>query len=213
MTSELRAPELRVPAAGRQPALILRPWQAADMPALVAEMGREYPAAGLCSGAAGWSSQAPLPAGAQRWTGPVDDSDAAHWLEGQDRGWQAWDWLSFAVIADDAGELTGPAGHIGLENRSAGGPVGDLETAELHYWTATAARGLGIAPAAVTAVTDWVAGAQRGTALREIMIVHDLDNPASCRVAEKAGYPFHLLSPAQPPLWFTDGHIHLRPLA
>ncbi len=37
-----------------------------------------------------------------------------------------------------------------------------------------------------------------------------LDNPASCRVADKAGYPFKEVSPAQPPLWYKDGHIHLR---
>jgi hypothetical protein len=40
------------------------------------------------------------------------------------------------------------------------------------------------------------------------LLVHDLDNLASCRVAGKSGYPFRELSPAKPPLWFTDGHIH-----
>jgi hypothetical protein len=34
MTDGLRFPELRVPAVSRQPALILRPWQAADIPVL-----------------------------------------------------------------------------------------------------------------------------------------------------------------------------------
>jgi hypothetical protein len=29
-------------------------------------------------------------------------------------------------------------------------------------------------------------------------------------VAEKAGYPFQKLSPANPPHWFEDGHIHMR---
>jgi RimJ/RimL family protein N-acetyltransferase len=42
------------------------------------------------------------------------------------------------------------------------------------------------------------------------MLVHDVRNPASCRVAEKAGYTFRQLSPANPPHWFTDGHIHMR---
>jgi hypothetical protein len=40
-------------------------------------------------------------------------------------------------------------------------------------------------------------------------LVHDLDNPVSCRVAAKSGYPFERLNPANPPLWFTDGHIHV----
>jgi len=59
-------------------------------------------------------------------------------------------------------------------------------------------------------VTDWVFDAFAGASLRQIMLVHDVDNPASCRVAEKAGYPFRELSPANPPHWFTDGHIHMR---
>ena len=42
------------------------------------------------------------------------------------------------------------------------------------------------------------------------MLVHDVDSPASCRVAEKARYPFRELSPANPPHWFIDGHIHIR---
>ena len=73
-----------------------------------------------------------------------------------------------------------------------------------------AARGRGVAPAAVKAVTDWVFDAFAGASLRQIMLVHDVGNPASCRVAEKARYPFRELSPANPPHWFTDGHIHLR---
>jgi hypothetical protein len=73
-----------------------------------------------------------------------------------------------------------------------------------------AARGRGIAPAAVRAVTAWVFDAFAGTSLRQIMLVHDVGNPASCRVAQKAGYPFRELSPANPPRWLTDGHIHMR---
>jgi hypothetical protein len=41
------------------------------------------------------------------------------------------------------------------------------------------------------------------------MLVHDVDNHASCRVAAKSGYPFRKLSPPKPPCWFTAGHIHL----
>jgi RimJ/RimL family protein N-acetyltransferase len=59
-------------------------------------------------------------------------------------------------------------------------------------------------------VTDWVFDSFAGASLRQIMLVHDVGNPASCRVAEKAGYPFRELSPANPPHWFTDGHIHMR---
>lgn len=203
------ATELRVPAWGRRGALLLRPWLAADMPALVAEMGREYPTAGLASRADASRRPTALPGGAQRWTGPTDERDAAEWLAGQDRGWRDADWLTFAVLEADACTGYALAGHVALENRLDGGRVGERETGEIHYWTAVAARGRGVAPAAARAVTDWAFDAFGASSLRQIMIVHDLDNPASCRVAEKAGYPFREVSPARPPLWFTDGHIHL----
>ena len=150
------------------------------------------------------------PGGAQRRAGPADERDAARWLASQDRGWHDGDRLSFAVLeADDAGGCV-LAGNVGLKNREETGRIGERETAEIGYWTAVAARGRGVAPAAVRAVTGWVFDAFAGASLRQIMLVHDLGNPASCRVAEKAGYPFRELSPANPPHWFTYGHIHMR---
>jgi RimJ/RimL family protein N-acetyltransferase len=203
------ATELHVPAAGRRAALLLRPWQAADMPALVAQMRSEYPVAGLASRADARPGQTALPEGAQRWTGPTDEHEADQWLAGQDRGWRDGDWLTFAVLEVGGGGHV-LAGHVAFENRLDGGRIGERETGEIHYWTAPAARGRGVAPAAVLAVTDWVVDAFGASSLRQIMAVHDIDNPASCRVAEKAGYPFEMFSPANPPLWFTDGHIHMR---
>jgi RimJ/RimL family protein N-acetyltransferase len=209
VTDGLGFPELRVPAASRQPALVLRPWRAADIPALAAEMSRDYLLGGMWSRPGERAFRTVLRGGAQR-TGPMDESDATRWLTSQDHGWHDGDRLCFAVLeADDAGGRV-LAGNVGLKNREETGRIGERETAEIGYWTAVAARGRGIAPAAVRAVTDWVFDAFAGTSLRQIMLVHDLDNPASCRVAEKAGYPFRELSPANPPHWFTDGHIHIR---
>lgn len=200
------AVELRVPAAERRPALLVRPWLAADMPALVAEMGREYPT-GPTGGL--WPNPDTRP-DRGRWTGPRDEQEAAEWLAGQDRGWANGDWLTFAVLAAEPDGGHRLAGHVSLKNREAGGPIGQKETAEIGYWTAVGARGRGVAPAAVRAVTEWAFAAFGAASLRQIMLVHDVDNPASCRVAAKAGYPFREFSPAKPPLWFTDGHIHLR---
>jgi RimJ/RimL family protein N-acetyltransferase len=147
-----------------------------------------------------------LPGGAARRTGAAEERDAAWWLASQDRGWRDGDRLSFAVLeADDAGGCV-LAGNVGLKNREETGRVGERETAEIGYWTAVAARGRGIAPAAVRAVTDWVFDAFARARLRQIMLVHDVGNPASCRVAEKARYPFRELSPANRPHWLTDGH-------
>jgi RimJ/RimL family protein N-acetyltransferase len=209
--------ELRVPAAGGRGALLLRPWLAEDMPALLAEMGREYPDRGL------WGHPEHAWAGDPAWTGPRNEEQADYWLAGQDHGWRDGDWLTFAVLeaagADGLAEAApsagyGLAGHVALKNREAGGRVGEKETAEIGYWTAAGSRGRGIAPAAVQAVTTWafatLGSAPDGSGMRQIMLVHDLDNPASCRVAEKAAYPFREISPAKPPLWFTDSHIHLR---
>jgi RimJ/RimL family protein N-acetyltransferase len=205
-----RFPELCVPTVSRQPALILRPWRAADIPALAAEMSREYPIGGMWSRPDERLVRTALPGGAERRAGLADERDAARWLASQDRGWRDGDRLSFAVLeADDVGGCV-LAGNVGLKNREEAGRIGERETAEIGYWTAVAARGRGIAPAAVRAVTDWVFNAFAGASLRQIMLVHDVGNPASCRVAEKARYPFLELSPANPPHWLTDGHIHMR---
>jgi RimJ/RimL family protein N-acetyltransferase len=210
MTDGPRFPELRVPAVSGRPALILRPWRAADIPALAAEMSREYPTAGMWSRPSERPVRTALPGGAERRTGPAGERDAARWLASQDCGWRDGGRLSFAVLeADDAGGCV-LAGNVGLKNREEAGRIGERESAEIGYWTAVAARGRGVAPAAVRAVTDWVFDAFAGASLRQIMLVHDVGNPASCRVAEKAGYPFRERSPANPPHWLTDGHIHLR---
>jgi RimJ/RimL family protein N-acetyltransferase len=209
MTDRLRFLELCVPVASRQPALILRPWRAADLPALAAEMSREYPTGGMWSRPDERPFMAVPPGGAER-TEPMAERGAARWLASQDRGWRDGDRLCFAVL--EAGEAGGCvlAGNVGLKNREETGRIGERETAEIGYWTAVAARGRGVAPAAVRAVTDWVFDAFGGASLRQIMLVHDAGNPASCRVAEKAGYPFLELSPADPPHWLADGTIHMR---
>jgi RimJ/RimL family protein N-acetyltransferase len=209
MTEGLRFPEPCVPAVSRQRALVLRPWRAADLPALAAEMSRDYLLGGMWSRPDERPFRTVLRGGAER-TGPMGERDAARWLASQERGWHDGDRLCFAVLAaDDAGGCV-VAGNVGLKNREETGRIGERETAEIGYWTAVAARGHGIAPAAVRTVTDWVFDTFARTSLRQVMLVHDVGNPASCRVADKAGYPFRELSLANPPHWFTDGHIHLR---
>ena len=86
MTDGLGFPELCVPAVSRQPALILRPWRAADIPALVAEMSREYPTAGMWPGPDECPVRTALPGGTERRAGLAGERDAARWLGSQDRG-------------------------------------------------------------------------------------------------------------------------------
>ena len=190
---------LETVADGDLQALRVRPWLAADMPDLLAAMALEYPKRGL------WSHPDVDVPGPQRWSGPRNDEEAALWLSGQDRGWECGDWLTFAVILVTHNRAVG---HVALKNRD-GGKVGIGARGEISYWTAADARGRGIAPAAVRAVTAWAFTSFGTDRLPGIMLVHDVDNPESCNVAAKSGYPFHELSPSNPPHWSTDGHIHL----
>jgi RimJ/RimL family protein N-acetyltransferase len=188
---------LAVAAEGRRPALLLRPWQVADMPGLLAAMDRDYPSQGL------WPHP-DLDVGPGRWTGPRDDHEAAVWLSGQDRGWRTGDWLTLAVLGQQGRVL----GQVGLTNRT-GGLVGNGGFGEIHYWTAAEARGLGIAPSAVRTMTQWAFECFASGGLPLIMLVHDVDNLASCRVAGKSGYRLWEISPANPPFWSTSGHVHV----
>src|SRR5258708_39377460 len=98
MTDGLRFAELCVPAVSRQPALILRPWRAADIPALAAEMSRDYLLGGMWSRPDERPIRTALPGGAERRTGPSDERDAARWLASQDRSWRGGDRLSFGGL-------------------------------------------------------------------------------------------------------------------
>ena len=65
----------------------------------------------------------------------------------------------------------------------------DLEQsdAEIGYWTAPAARGRGVAPLAVDAACRWAFGA---LPVDRIELCHAVENAASGRVAEKAGFTY-----------------------
>ncbi|MFF3099024.1 GNAT family N-acetyltransferase [Streptomyces cyaneofuscatus] len=84
------------------------------------------------------------------------------------------------------------------------------ERAEVGYWTAARARGRGVAPRALEALTDWAFTAFAGEGLVRLELLHQVDNVASCRVAEKAGYAFAELLSALPPEFPLDGHLHVR---
>lgn len=58
--------------------------------------------------------------------------------------------------------------------------------AEVAYWTVPAARGRGLAPRALAAASGWAFDA----GFRRLELEHSTRNPASCRVAEKAGFPW-----------------------
>ncbi|MFD9706143.1 GNAT family N-acetyltransferase [Lentzea sp. NPDC059081] len=80
---------LSVPAAGPAPALLLRPWRAGDLPALVAAH-RD-------------------PVLRRRVSVPLTgEAEARRWLDEQAAGWAAATRFSFAVVAEDGP----PLGHV-----------------------------------------------------------------------------------------------------
>ncbi|MFJ8039260.1 GNAT family N-acetyltransferase [Kitasatospora sp. NPDC096147] len=153
-------PVLDLPPAG--PAVLggpeLRPWRATDAAALLAA-GRD-------------------PAIRQWNLFEVATADEARGriARMQDR-WQAGTGAVWAIA--DGPEVLGLIGCNDLEL--------DHGTAELVYWLLPAARGRGLAVAAVRRVTRW---AVQEYGLHRLRLCHSTANPASCRVAEKAGYSF-----------------------
>ncbi|MCP3757662.1 GNAT family N-acetyltransferase [Streptomyces sp. TBY4] len=178
---------LHAAATPAAPALVLRPWRAEDVAALV-EAYRD-----------------PV---LRRWaSAPVQSEDEGlRWVRAQEAGWAAGTRMGFAVL--EAAPDGGPprlVGGVVLKRAGSGRP-----SAEVGYWTAARARGWGVAPRALGALTDWAFAAFRRDGLERLELLHQVDNPASCRVAEKSGYPFDTVLPSLPPAHPLDGHLHLR---
>jgi RimJ/RimL family protein N-acetyltransferase len=182
------ATRLAVPATSSAPALVLRPWQAADVPALVDLIGDEA---------------------LRRWTRwDVEDAPGAvRWVQAQRRGWAAGDRFAFAVVEADTAGARGerPVGHVVLKR-----PVPGAASAEVGYWTVARARGRGVAPRALETLTDWAFTAFAGDGLVRLELRHQVDNAASCRVAQKCGYDLTTLLPPALPAFPLDGHVHER---
>ncbi len=89
--------------------------------------------------------------------------------------WGEGDHASFAVVS-------GPVllGSVSLHSIDL--PQGD---AEIGYWTVAAARGRGVAARATVAVCSWAFATLE---LDRIQLFHAVENPASGRVAAKAGF-------------------------
>ncbi|WP_225825837.1 GNAT family N-acetyltransferase [Streptomyces naphthomycinicus] len=97
-----------------------------------------------------------------------------------------------------------PVGLAGLNDVDLAGG-----TAEVVYWVLPEARGGGIAVAAARRLSRW---ALDDLGLHRLTLCHSTANPASCRVAEKAGYAAE--GTRRSSLLHTDGwhdqHVHAR---
>jgi RimJ/RimL family protein N-acetyltransferase len=90
--------------------------------------------------------------------------------------WQA-ELSAIWAIARPGGEAKGLIGWGDIDLR--GG------SAEIVYWLLPAARGGGVAVEAAERVSHW---ALNDLGLHRLRLCHSVANPASCRVAGKAGY-------------------------
>ncbi|MDG4791397.1 GNAT family N-acetyltransferase [Micromonospora sp. WMMD1102] len=174
---------LRAEPTTSVPALLLRPWNGADAEPLV-EAYRDPTL--------------------RRWTRlPVESSeDALRWLAVQRNGWADGSRLSFAVVAEQPDGSDRLLGNVVV--KTPGQVVG---LPEVGYWTAAYARGRGVASRALDVLSGW---AFDTLGVDRLALLHQVDNSASCRVAEKTGYRFDRTLPARPP-FPRDGHLHLRP--
>ncbi|MZF52724.1 GNAT family N-acetyltransferase [Streptomyces sp. SID5594] len=108
---------------------------------------------------------------------PVSDrADALAWIADRARERGARTGYSWAVVGEE-GEAIGCVA-VRAVNRA-------HDTGWVSYWTTEAARGRGVAPAGVRAVARWAFGE---LGLYRLELGHRTDNPASCRVAVRAGF-------------------------
>ncbi|RAJ77004.1 RimJ/RimL family protein N-acetyltransferase [Streptomyces sp. PsTaAH-137] len=135
-----------------------------------------------------------------------NDSDGTRWVQAQQQGWAAGDRFGFAVLETQPGSVRAQlVGNVVLKKVTSEEPA-----AEVGYWTAAHARGRGVAARALEALTNWAFDAFEADGLERLDLLHQVDNLASCRVAQKSRYVFDTLLPAAPPSFPRDGHLHIR---
>ena len=121
---------------------------------------------------------------------PVPPGFARSWLAAYENARREGSREAFAIVDDD-GAFLGIAVAPRIDK--------DTRTAELGYVLAPAARGRGVATEALRRLSDW-AFAELGMERLELLI--SVDNPASKRVAERAGY---VCEGVLRSLWFKQG--------
>jgi RimJ/RimL family protein N-acetyltransferase len=153
--------ELPFPDPALQDGLIrLRPWSAADVPAIVA----------ACQdiSIARWSPVIPF---------PYTERDATGWLAMQEPQRRAGESLDLAIVEAESEAV---AGAIGLNAVS-----GLLRSAEVGYWLVAPMRGRGYMTAAVRLLARW---AFEHLELARLALPTDPENVESQRVAERCGF-------------------------
>lgn len=120
-------------------------------------------------------------AGIARWTqvpAKHDREAAVRWIAGESRRRDSGKTVDLVVTP--AGQPQQVLGEVGMVLVDP-----DRRWAEIGYWLTEAARGEGRASDAVRMFTTW---AQRDLDVKRLFARTHADNPASGRVAERAGY-------------------------
>jgi RimJ/RimL family protein N-acetyltransferase len=130
----------------------------------------------------------------------MDEGEARAWIAHWPGRWAAESGAGWAVTVD--GEEV--AGQISLSRLDL-----DRGAGSVSYWTRPEARGAGLAHRALEALAGWVFPV---LGLHRLQVTHSTANPASCRVAGKAG--FRAEGTLRGEGWHADGwhdmHVHGR---
>jgi RimJ/RimL family protein N-acetyltransferase len=178
---------LTVPPSATSPGLLLRPWTEQDVPAMVA------------------AYRDPV---MRHWLRrPVTTAqEARQIIQARCADRRAGTGFSFAVLQSEAdgvaGDLVGSVTIRRLDRAAVSGEVG--------YWVTAPSRGRGIAPRALNAAGEWAFRLPRHRPLEQLELIHAVGNLASCRVANKAGFPLTAVLPPLLPEFPNDGHLHIR---
>jgi RimJ/RimL family protein N-acetyltransferase len=138
--------------------IALRPWQDADLDVMVA----------IC--------RDPDVARFTRVPDPYSEADARAWIDAQPGRLEAGEGVTLAITSGGGA----PLGSVGLRVDQ-----GDRDIAEAGYMVAPAARGRGLATTALRLAARW---AVRDLGIARVHLTTHVDNPASQRVAERAGF-------------------------
>ncbi|MFS4094480.1 GNAT family N-acetyltransferase [Streptomyces sp. AF1A] len=165
-----------------------------------------------------------LPGGPELRPWSPDDADALL-AAGQDRAIRQWNLFTVADRAEAERRIArmherwrAETGAVWAIARPGGAPLGliglnDVDLAgggaEIVYWLLPAARGAGLAVTATRRLARW---ALHDLGLHRLRLCHSTANPASCRVAERAGFTFE--GTMRGALRHADGwhdqHLHAR---
>jgi RimJ/RimL family protein N-acetyltransferase len=107
---------------------------------------------------------------------PYLNGEARTWVEQASSFWRAGTSAPFAITDADTGAVLGGVGFAW---------VGDERVGEVGYWLCSGARGLGLTSRAVRLVSRW---SFEELGCERLQLRADVDNVASQRVAEKAGF-------------------------